>query len=83
MTSSKTGTASVHRLVPEVHRRHPATPHSRLCRKKCALRQIEGHGFEVGPTLPAWGLMPVEQQLLDGTATVVSVGSRYAAQVLR
>ncbi|MEU4038718.1 hypothetical protein [Streptomyces collinus] len=37
-----------------------------------ALRQIERHAFEVGPVLPSWRLTPVEQRLLDGTATVVT-----------
>ncbi|MFC9280223.1 hypothetical protein [Streptomyces collinus] len=37
-----------------------------------ALRQIERHAFEVGPALPAWQLTPLERQLLDGTATVVT-----------
>ncbi|MGW5284488.1 hypothetical protein ACWERI_34410 [Streptomyces collinus] len=37
-----------------------------------ALRQIERHAFEVGPAPPPRRLTPVEQQLLDGTATAVT-----------
>jgi len=37
-----------------------------------ALRQVERHAFEVGPAFPARRLTLLEQQLLDGTASVVT-----------
>ncbi|WP_333773346.1 hypothetical protein [Streptomyces sp. IBSBF 3136] len=46
------------------HRPHPS--------RKRALRQIERHAFEGGPALPFPRPTPVEQQLLDGTATMVT-----------
>jgi hypothetical protein len=48
-----------------------------------ALKQIERHTFEVGAAAASRPLTPFEQQLLDGTATIVKAIEPMAATLER
>ncbi|MEV6833517.1 hypothetical protein AB0N17_03130 [Streptomyces sp. NPDC051133] len=57
------------------HRPHPS--------RQRALRQIERHTYELGPVAPPRPLTDFEQQLLDGTATIVKAVAPMVTSLTR
>ncbi|MER6736500.1 hypothetical protein [Streptomyces puniciscabiei] len=57
--------------------------HRPYSQRQRALRQIERHECEVGPAAPPRPLTEFEQQLLDGTATIVKAVAPVTAILQR